>query len=106
MHILQAQGVPAGAVLKGSELVTDPHLDARGWWDRMAMPEVGREYAYVGAPWALSKSPRLGNRPAPTLGEHNRSVFRDLLGLPEADIAELEAKGILGTIPTMTESPV
>ena len=106
MHILQAQGVPAGAVLKGSELVTDPHLDARGWWDRMAMPEVGREYAYVGAPWALSKSPRLGNRPAPTLGEHNRYVFRDLLGLPEADIAELEAKGILGTIPTMTESPV
>ena len=33
MHLLQARGVAAGAVLKGSELIEDPHLEARGFWD-------------------------------------------------------------------------
>jgi hypothetical protein len=33
------------------------------------------------------------------LGEHNRDVFRRLLGLSDADIAELESAGVIGTAP-------
>ena len=34
-------------------------------------------------------------RPAPLLGEHNREIFRDLLGYPEAEIRRLEDEGVL-----------
>jgi crotonobetainyl-CoA:carnitine CoA-transferase CaiB-like acyl-CoA transferase len=34
------------------------------------------------------------------LGEHNREVLTEL-GLTEAEIAELEAQGVIGTAPAM-----
>lgn len=104
MERLQAEGVAAGAVLKGSEVVVDPHLAARGWWDRIDSPDVGREYAYVGAPWVFGASPRPPGHPAPPLGAHNEYVLGELLGLSAGDLAELEAKGIIGTVPTQVES--
>ena len=99
MHILQAHGVPAGAVLKGREAVNDPHLNARNWWDRATMPEVGREYAYVSPPWMMSGNPKEPSMPAPPLGGHNQYVYGDLLGLSPAEIEELTAKGVIGTEP-------
>ena len=35
--------------------------------------------------------------PAPTLGEHNAEVLAEVLHLPPAEIAALEASGIIGT---------
>ena len=48
----------------------------------------------------MSETPLKTRRPTPTLGQHNEYVFRDLLGLSETDLAELEATGIVGTEPT------
>lgn len=98
MHLLQAHGVPAGAVLTGGETIHDPHLEARGFWDVVEHPEVG-PYRQVTTPWQLTRNPRHLTRPAPGLGEHNHAVLRDLLGLSAQDIAALEAQGIIGTRP-------
>jgi crotonobetainyl-CoA:carnitine CoA-transferase CaiB-like acyl-CoA transferase len=38
-------------------------------------------------------------RPAPTLGEHNDEVFRDLLGMTDAELDRLRADGIIGEQP-------
>ena len=35
--------------------------------------------------------------PSPTLGQHNRDVYGELLGLPGAEIDHLEQTGIIGT---------
>jgi crotonobetainyl-CoA:carnitine CoA-transferase CaiB-like acyl-CoA transferase len=99
MHTLQAHGVPAGAVLKGGEVIADPHLEARAFWDTVEHPEVGT-YRQVTTPWKLSIHPRRTTRPAPNLGEHNHDVFGDLLGLAASEIAALEAQGIIGTRPS------
>ena len=99
MHMLQAHGVPAGAVLTGSDVVQDPHLMARNWWDRSSAPEVDQTYAYVSTPWAFDRSPRQPGRPAPTLGQHNGYVYQELLGLSQEEISELEANGVIGTTP-------
>jgi crotonobetainyl-CoA:carnitine CoA-transferase CaiB-like acyl-CoA transferase len=102
MHLLQAHGVPAGAVLKGGETLVDPHLAARGFWDVVNHPEAGT-YTQVSTPWRLSKSPRRATTPSPSLGEHNHDVLGDLLGLSGQEIAALEAQGIIGTRPIGAE---
>jgi benzylsuccinate CoA-transferase BbsF subunit len=102
MHILQARGVAAGAVLTGGETLVDAHLEARGFWDVVVHPERWT-YKQVTPPWRLSKSPRRVTTPAPTLGEHNHYVLSDLLGLAEQEIAALTAQGIIGTRPAGAE---
>jgi len=99
MRLLQAAGVPAGAVLTGPDLLADAQLEARGWWETVVPSEVGRPHQFVTAPWRLSASPWRPSAPAPGLGEHNDRVFRDLLGLAEAEYDELQAAGVISTEP-------
>ena len=98
MHLLQAHGVPAGAVLKGSETITDPNLQARGFWDVVEHPDVG-DYKQTTTPWLLSKSPRRRAVPAPDLGEHNFQVLSSLLGLSQGEIDSLSDSGVIGDTP-------
>jgi len=39
----------------------------------------------------------VARHPAPTLGEHNMPVLRDILGLSQTEIDKLAAAGIIGT---------
>ena len=102
MHMLQAHGVPAGAVLKGGETIQDPHLEARGFWDVVEHPEAGT-YKQITTPWKLSRNPRQSAVAAPGLGEHNGYVLGELLGLSEAEMRELDEAGITGTRPVGAE---
>jgi len=95
MYLLQADGVLAGAVLKGSETINDPHLEARGFWDVVDNPEAGR-YMQTTLPWMLSKSPRQTTVTAAGLGEHNYQVFNGLLGLSASEIYAPLEQGITG----------
>jgi crotonobetainyl-CoA:carnitine CoA-transferase CaiB-like acyl-CoA transferase len=104
MHVLQAHGVPAGAVLTGGEVIADPHLEARHFWDTVDHPEAGR-YRQVSTPWRLAKNPRRVTSPAPGLGEHNGYILGDLLGLSIQEIEALEAQGIIGVRPIGTGEP-
>ena len=99
MHRLQRGGVPAGAVLKGSELLVDAQLEARGWWEDLAPPEVGKVHRFVTTPWRMSASPFRPSTPAPSLGEHNDTVYLDILGLSRAEYASLQNAGIISTEP-------
>ncbi len=88
-ELLQAASIPAGAVLDVFGLMADAHFRARGNIVEMEHPEVGaREIA--GLPIRFGDIPTPARYPAPLLGEHNREVFGDLLGLPAAEIAALE----------------
>jgi benzylsuccinate CoA-transferase BbsF subunit len=95
MHRLQSAGVPAGVVADARFLVDeDPQLAARGHWRRLDHPEMGRAL-YGTAPFRLSATPGVLERPAPLLGQHTRDVLHDLLGLDDARIDALEADGVL-----------
>ena len=63
MHLLQSQGIAAAPVVKGSEVIEDPHLESRGFWDVVEHPEAGT-YKQVTTPWLLSKSQRGRSTPA------------------------------------------
>ncbi|MEE3247804.1 MAG: CoA transferase [Chloroflexota bacterium] len=99
MYLLQAQGVPAAPVLKGGEVIDDPHLQSRGFWDVVNHPEAGT-YKQVTTPWLLSKSPRAPSTPAPGLGDHNDQVLSGLWGLSTSEIDSVAQKSIIGNTPT------
>ena len=107
MNALQAKGVPAGAVLDGKGLLFNPHLKERGFY------EVATHHAstgipplpYTGRPWKFSKTPGGLRAAAPTLGQHNRFILRDIMGTPAAQVEAMEARGAIGTAPPNPSKP-
>lgn len=98
MEALQAAGVPAGAVLSAAEVLGDPHLNAREFFETVARPFVGT-HPYPGVTIRMSRTPGHIRMPAPTLGQHNRFVLQDTLGLSDDELSRLEELQIIGTQP-------
>ena len=96
---LQAASVPSSPVLRGPDLLEDPHYAARGTFVSIDHPRVGPRQ-YPGVAWKMSATPGQVRWPAPTLGQHNPRIYGELLGLERAEIAALEEKGVIGTRPT------
>ena len=101
MEALQAAGVPAGAVLDSKDLLFDPHLRERGFYEVVEHhPSTGMPpLPYASRPWKLSETPAVPPRAAPLMGEHNELVLRDLLGLTTEEVARLEEVRIIGYAP-------
>jgi crotonobetainyl-CoA:carnitine CoA-transferase CaiB-like acyl-CoA transferase len=84
---LQEAGVAASPVASVADLMDDPHLRARGFFEKTAHPEAG-VWEMDGVPWQLSLTPAHVRLNAPCFGEHNEYVFRNLLGLSAEEAAD------------------
>lgn len=88
MHLLQEVGVAAGVVQNAQDLLEhDPQLRHRGHYWQLNHPVTGPTF-YMGPAFDLSATPAM-LRPAPCLGQHNAYVYGQLLGMSEAEIAQL-----------------
>jgi crotonobetainyl-CoA:carnitine CoA-transferase CaiB-like acyl-CoA transferase len=92
---LQQAGIAAGPVMRESDLFTDPHLHARGFFHIVTHAEAGT-HVYPGLMWKMSKTPATFRRPAVRLGEHNDYVYREVLKLSDAQIQTLRDEGYIG----------
>ena len=81
-ELLQSHGVAAAPVLGAEERLFHPHFMARGLYSDTEHPALGAEPVF-NLMWNLSKSPSRVRRHAPLLGEHNREVLCNYLGLSE-----------------------
>jgi len=97
-EMLQARGIKAGAVLNAAELVDDPHLKERGFFEEVEHPEAGK-HIMPGISWKMSRTPGRIERPTPCFGEHNRCVFSELLGMSDEEIEELAQEGVTAEAP-------
>jgi crotonobetainyl-CoA:carnitine CoA-transferase CaiB-like acyl-CoA transferase len=99
MHLLQKAGVIAAAVLNPKQVLLDPHLRERGFFDRTDQPDVGPRPVphQLGAKFSSFEPDSA--RPAPRLGEHNREVLQGLLGLSGEDLARLKEQRVIGDTP-------
>ena len=89
MQRLQAEGIACGPVMNNRDLLLDPHLLARGFHERVQLPQPMGERPIMGRPWKLmNRSVRI-RQPAPRYGDDGRAILRDVLGMPEARIASL-----------------
>jgi crotonobetainyl-CoA:carnitine CoA-transferase CaiB-like acyl-CoA transferase len=94
VDVLQDAGVPAGRVLDMRTLKDDPHLGARGFWIRIPNAKM-HPYRKHGVVWRLLEANPTITRHAPYLGADNRDVLRDVAGLTDAEIDQLDADGII-----------
>ncbi len=94
MGMLQAAGVPAAAVNDARDLASDPQLCDRGLFVEQQHPLLGMIKA-DGNPIRLSATPPQYNKAAPLLGEDNRHVFIDMLGMEKEKFKRYVAEGII-----------
>jgi crotonobetainyl-CoA:carnitine CoA-transferase CaiB-like acyl-CoA transferase len=99
MVTLQAAGIAAGVARLPMDLPGDPHLVKSGHWQSVDRPLMGPHLvpsvAYREGDTAL---PYAIEHLAPTLGQHNEEVLRDLLGLTYQEIEKLRDDGIIGNV--------
>lgn len=96
-------GVPVAKVLQPHRQTELEQLAFRGFFEEVGHPVNGRAKLST-VPMRFSAGPGLFHRsPAPTLGQHNEELLSEL-GLTPADIADLEADGVIGRRPAMRAS--
>jgi benzylsuccinate CoA-transferase BbsF subunit len=94
-ELVRAAGVPAAAVAQpGDRIDHDPGTSEWGLWPTVSHRDIG-EQRVDGIPVHLSETDWVLERGAPCLGEHNRLVLTEVLGLPDAEIDALEQDGVI-----------
>lgn len=91
---LQEAGVPAGVVQDARDLANDPHLKARGFFVTLEHSAYGQTVSDT-SPIRLGPGKRGHWKAAPLLGEDNRYVFTELLGMPKEDLLAYIEKGVI-----------
>ncbi len=94
MTRLQEQEVAAGVVQDASDLANDPQLKQRGFFVELDHPELGKTISDA-TPIRLSGTPAKYHRAAPTPGQDNDYVYKQLLGMSESEVAALGERGII-----------
>jgi crotonobetainyl-CoA:carnitine CoA-transferase CaiB-like acyl-CoA transferase len=86
--------VPVGTAYSAADIFADPHMTARGDLVSIDDPVIGPVRQQAPYP-RLSRHPTPVPTGAPRLGEHNHEVWCDLVGLSDAELAELSERGVL-----------
>ncbi len=94
MHTLQEAGVSAAPVMSVFDLVASPHLLGRGYFVDIDHPEVGPRMT-PGIPVKFSGMPNLNYYAAPTLGQHNEFILKEIVGLDDATYDRLVADRVI-----------
>jgi formyl-CoA transferase len=90
-----AAGLPAGPINDIGQVFADPQVRHREMAVEVEHPTAGR-VRLPGVPVKFARTPGGIQGPPPRLGEHTGEVLRRVLGLSDAEIAELRAAGAIG----------
>ena len=104
MGLLQQAGVIAAVLNSPVDLMEDPHLVGREYMQFVDRDFVGVQ-PHPSPPWRLfleeGSEPIKVRTPAPTLGQHNKLVLQEMLGLTGGEFETLEKVGTIGTKPRL-----
>jgi len=94
MTVLQRAGVAAVPSFDSEALSQDPHLKERNAFIEVDHSVMGKRVV-VAPHWRMSETPVHITRQAPLLGQHNRYVFCDLLGMSPQEVEDLEKDKVI-----------
>jgi len=92
--VLEPLGVPCGPVHRLDEVFENPQIKHRRMQVDVPHPLSGT-VPLVANPIKYSRTPLDYEVPPPLLGQHTRDVLRELLGKSDAEIAALQATGVI-----------
>jgi len=93
--LLLAQGVPAGPIYNVEQILADRHItEAREMFVKVDHPVIGEMTVNGNAVKMFDTMPRVVC-PAPTLGQHNETVYCGLLGLDQDEVKQLQQEGVI-----------
>jgi crotonobetainyl-CoA:carnitine CoA-transferase CaiB-like acyl-CoA transferase len=78
-----------------ADILVNPQLTARGFWQDVEHPELGTTISYPGAFACTSEAPPRIWRRAPLIGEHNTEVYEKELGISKEDLLILRQAGVV-----------
>jgi crotonobetainyl-CoA:carnitine CoA-transferase CaiB-like acyl-CoA transferase len=82
-------------LLTVEEVLNSEQLNAREYWRSLEHPELGQSFPYPGPFAKFGASPIAYRRRPPMVGEHNREIYVDELGMTEEQMTELQRKGVV-----------
>jgi benzylsuccinate CoA-transferase BbsF subunit len=94
MDLLQGAGVAAMPSFSAEEILSDPHVKARGIINEVNHPVLGKKVV-INPSWKHSETPARIHKASPLLGENNEEVFGELLGMSKEEIRKLEEAQII-----------
>ena len=94
VDILAEMGIPVGPVQDIGEVAQDPQVNQRDMFVELDHPALG-PVRFTGNPMKLSRTPSGPTRVPPDLGEHSTELLRQMLGMDEAQAAELVSEGVV-----------
>jgi crotonobetainyl-CoA:carnitine CoA-transferase CaiB-like acyl-CoA transferase len=87
--------IPAGRVYRGPDMLADPHFQAREAIVDVETERFGKLKMQNAFP-KLSDTPSSIRSPAPSqIGQHNAAIYGGMLGLDDAELAALQAAGVI-----------
>lgn len=92
--LLSEAGVPCGLIYRAKDMLEDEHFKAREAIVSVDHPQFGKIKMQNVAP-KLSDTPGSVRHVGPELGEHNTSVYSELLSLSEEQQADYKERGII-----------
>lgn len=93
LNALDEARVPGGPIYSVVDMLADPHYNARGMFEEV---QVGGEALQIPAMIPrLSETPGRTDWAGPEVGEHNKEVLGGILGISDAELAEMADKGII-----------
>ena len=102
MNRLQAEGIPCAPVLNAHEVLQNPQLAERGFFQQVDHPGIG-SHQHAGTPWRMSRSPSRVRTSSPALGQDSGQILTTLLGVAEGELASLVERGITGDTPNLDD---
>lgn len=97
-ELQEKRGVPCAEVRTPQQVLSDPHLQARGAvvpLEHAGLTASGTSAMGMGLPIQFSESPARFDQPAQALGASNEEVYRGLLELSEAELRQLREQGVV-----------
>lgn len=91
----QAMRFPWAPVSSPADVLISPQLRARGFFKEIYHPERQATLGYPGTPYRITPSPRKRWKRAPLIGEDNLRLYRDELGLSEAEIKRFSSLKVI-----------
>jgi crotonobetainyl-CoA:carnitine CoA-transferase CaiB-like acyl-CoA transferase len=92
---LETVGVPAAPINDLAAVFADPQIRSREMEMRIPHPLSGG-FRMVASPMRFSRTPITAYSPPPLLGANTVEVLRDLLGLSEESLQQLQQEAVIG----------